>query len=167
MHYHDTERNAILAIPSLRQQTLKRTHLKRLRHQGQSESRLHLYQTLRNSHRSTSRTHSRRAQMHYASYSSAFVVAANPASCDVMHLQRMMLLLDVSCYNEAVCQRRYYIGDNCREIKARKEENLQEGGERDALKERKTRRKRTYRKLGLGMLITLVEEPPKTTRGEN
>ena len=41
-------------------------------------------------------------------------------------------------YNEAVCQRQNYTNDNCRETKAPKERNIEEGGKRETLKGRKT-----------------------------
>ena len=69
-----------------------------------------------------------------------------------------LLCSQVSClsYNEGICQMQDYTNENCREIKAPTEGNLQEGGKRDALKERKTRRKRTIQKVGLGKTRTLI-----------
>ena len=61
------------------------------------------------------------------------------------------------CYNKALCQRQDYINENSREIKALKDGNLKEGVKREALAERKTRRKRTIQKLGLGKTRTLID----------
>ena len=67
-----------------------------------------------------------------------------------MCIRSMTLMAHCLCFNKAACQRQGYINETSREIEAPKKGNLQEGGKRNALKERKARMKRAIRKFGLG-----------------
>ena len=59
---------------------------------------------------------------------------------------------------KAVCQRQDYINENHTGKKASKEANLQEGGKRNSLKERKTRRKRIiHRRKRFVTLLLLLQ----------